>query len=208
MAGQRAGACADRLVEPIFQQLLDHLLVGLRHLPVQEIVRPYVGPPFVPGPVVSDERDPHVRPEAEVMAATQAHVVVVAQVLDPEPHAASRAVGRKQDLGQRAAPHGDLVRAVGDHSERPPSTAMTWPVMKPARSEHRNATAAATSSAVPSRLIGVSLTSSPTISSVSDPEVSSVRTYPGATALHVMLRDPYSRATDFVNPIRPALAAA
>ena len=80
--------------------------------------------------------------------------------------------------------------------------------MKPARSEHRNATAAATSSAVPSRLMGVSLTSSPTMSSVSDPEVSSVLTYPGATALQVMLREPYSRATDFVKPISPAFAAA
>ena len=44
--------------------------------------------------------------------------------------------------------------------------------------------------------------------SVSEPAVSSVRTYPGATALHVMLREPYSRATDLVNPIRPAFAAA
>src|SRR5437763_632938 len=68
--------------------------------------------------------------------------------------------------------------------------------------------AAATSSAVPSRLIGVSFTSSPTISSVNEPLVSSVRTYPGATALHVMLREPYSRATDLVNPMSPALAAA
>src|SRR4029077_2718842 len=92
--------------------------------------------------------------------------------------------------------------------EGAPSTAITCPGMKPARAEHRNATAAATSSAVPSRLIGVSFTSSPTISSVNEPVVSSVRTYPGATALHVMLREPYSRATDLVNPISPALAAA
>ena len=48
--------------------------------------------------------------------------------------------------------------------------------MKPAFSEQRNATVAATSSAVASRLIGVIFTSSATISSVSEPVVSSVRT--------------------------------
>src|SRR5205823_11587827 len=109
------------------------------------------------------------------------------------------AVGRQQDLRQRATLDRDFVVVrFCDHNESPPSTAMTWPVMKPARSEQRKATAAATSSAVPSRLIGVAFTSSPTISSVSEPLVSSVRTYPGATALHVMLREPYSRRTGWL----------
>jgi hypothetical protein len=79
--------------------------------------------------------------------------------------------------------------------------------MKPAR-WHRKSDGGGHVSAVPSRLIGIIFTSSPTISSVRDPVVSSVRTYPGATALQVMFREPYSRATDFVNPMRPALAAA
>src|SRR5260370_19471427 len=115
--------------------------------------------------------------ETEVVPEVGAHVVVRAQVVHHERDAAARAVGRQQDLRQRAALDRDFfVRPFGDHSDRPPSTAITWPVMKPARSEQRNATAAATSSAVPSRLIGVALTSSPTISSLSEPEVSSVRT--------------------------------
>src|ERR1700730_17766302 len=113
----------------------------------------------------------------------------------PQPHFAEGGWG-----GNLFPPH--------RHIDRPPSTTSTWPVMKPAAGEHRNATAAATSSALPSRCSGVRLTSSATISSVSEASVSSVRTYPGATALQVMLREPISLAIDLVKPISPALAAA
>src|SRR5204862_7967452 len=121
----------------------------------------------------------NVGPEPEVMAGVRADVVVGAQVSDVEADTAARAVGRQEDLGQLAALDRDLCEvALEDRHQRlrPPSTASTWPVMKPARSEHRNPTAAATSSAAPSRLIGVIFTSSLTISSVGDPVVSSVRT--------------------------------
>src|SRR5207247_10665807 len=137
------------------------------------------------------------------MPALRADVVVRAQLVGLQRDAAARAVRRKEDLGQLVALDRDLLLVPFENRHqrlRPPSTAMTWPVMKPARSEHRNPTAAPMSSAVPSRLIGVILTSSLTISSVRAPVVSSVRTSPGATALPVMLREPYSRAPDLVDP--------
>src|SRR5450759_912371 len=136
-----------------------------------------IAPSFLPGAAVRDQRDPGVRADPEMVPAL-ADVVVLSQLLGVEGDAAARAVGREGNRRQLASRDAQLARGLGQraHSERPPSTASTWPVMKPARSEHRNATAAAISSAVPSRLIGVSLTSSPTISSVRDPEVSSVRT--------------------------------
>src|SRR5205809_353058 len=119
------------------------------------------------------------RAQAEVMSAVSAHVVLRAQLVRFEGDAATGAVGRQQHLGQLGALDRDLFALACEdrhQRDRPPSTAITWPVMKPARSEQRNATAAATSSAVASRLIGVIFTSSPTISSVSEPVVSSVRT--------------------------------
>src|SRR5258708_9010086 len=103
-----------------------------------------------------------------------------AQLRAVESDGASGAVARQQDLGQPAARDGNAralpVNYRHGYRESPPSTASTWPVMNPARSEHRNATAAATSSAVPSRLIGVTLTISATISAVSAPHVAPVRT--------------------------------
>src|SRR5438105_14873006 len=122
-----------------------------------------------------------------MVPAFRAHVVVRAQLVGPQCDPAARAVRGKQDLGELAALDRNLFLMTfedGHHSERPPSTAMTWPVMKPARSEQRNPTAAPISSAVPSRLTGVILTSSLTIASVREPVVSSVRTCPGATASH------------------------
>src|SRR2546429_7775221 len=113
------------------------------------------------------------------MSAVDTDVVVRAQLGGGESNAAAWAVGRQQDLGQLAALDRYVVAvALDDRHQRlrPPSTAMTWPVMNPARSEHRTPTAAPMSSAVPSRLIGVILTSSLTISSVGDRVVSSVRT--------------------------------
>src|SRR5713226_683304 len=126
------------------------------------------------------ESVPPTKPKSNVASQigrpASVQVLVRAQVGHDESDAASGTVGRQQDLRQRAALNRDfVVMGFGDHRLSPPSTAITWPVMKPARSEQRNATAAATSSAVPSRLIGVNFTSSPTISSVRDPVVSSVR---------------------------------
>src|SRR4029077_4338222 len=107
-------------------------------------------------------------------------------------HAAARTVGGQRDRRQLPACDANFAPCLdrvprkiarffgvfGDlhYSDKPPSTARTWPVMKPALCEQRKATAAAISSAVPSRLIGVSLTISPTISSVTEAVVRSVRT--------------------------------
>src|SRR2546423_9372261 len=111
------------------------------------------------------------------MAAFGAYVVVRAKVVHDQRNATAWAVGRQQDLRQRTALDRDFVTVgFGDHRLSPPSTASTCPVMNPARSEQRNATAAATSSAVPSRLMGVALTSSPTMSSLNEPAVSPERT--------------------------------
>ena len=66
--------------------------------------------------------------------------------------------------------------------------------------------APATSSTVPNRPSGICLR---IVSSIclSSAFVRSVGTKPGATALQVMLRLAISRATVFVNPMRPAFAA-
>src|SRR4029077_11020037 len=88
---------------------------------------------------------------------------------------------------------------------RPPSTARTWPVMKAASSEARNATACAISSGVPNRPSGVRAVIS-AWSASGRSWVSSVRTNPGATALTVMEREASSRATALVKPMRPAFA--
>ena len=173
-----AGAGAQSFVQPILHELLDHLLVRLRHLPVQKVVGSNVTPSLLPRASVGDQSDPGVGAHAEVVAALAADVVVLSHRLQVERDTAARAVGRQRDLRELASRDAKLGRGLGQrvHSDSPPSTAITCPVMNPARSEQRKATAAAMSSAVPSRLIGVSLTSSPTISSVSDPAVSSVRT--------------------------------
>src|SRR5207244_6372296 len=107
------------------------------------------------------------------MPALRADVVVRAQLVGLQRDAAARAVRRKEDLGQLVALDRDLLLVPFENRHqrlRPPSTAMTWPVMKPARSEHRNTTAAPLSSAVPSRLIGLIFTSSLTIALVVGPD--------------------------------------
>src|SRR5262249_46487365 len=83
----------------------------------------------------------------------------------------------------------------------PPVTVSTAPVMYRARSEHRNATAFATSSGSPSRCIATRLT----IRSYSGLSLALGAMIPGAIALHVTLYRAPSRATDFANPIRPIL---
>src|SRR5712691_10708155 len=176
-AAERARARAHGLVQALLRQLVDGRLVWLWDLPVQEVVGAHVAPAFLPRTAVGDESDPGLGAEPEVMAALT-DVGVLAQHLGIQAHAAPRTVRGQSDRGQLAAGDPDLGARLRELHQRlkPPSTASTWPVTNPARSEHRNATAAATSSAVPSRLMGVILTSSPTISSVREPEVSSVRT--------------------------------
>src|SRR5262245_37194531 len=83
----------------------------------------------------------------------------------------------------------------------PPVTVSTAPVMYRARSEHRNATAFATSSGSPSRCIATRLT----IRSYSGLSLALGAMIPGAIALHVTLYRAPSRATDFAKPIRPIL---
>src|SRR5947208_15999306 len=103
------------------------------------------------------------------MPALRADVVVRAQLVGLQRDAAARAVRRKEDLGQLVALDRDLLLVPFENRHqrlRHPSTAMTWPVMKPARSEHRNTTAGPKTSAMPPRLTGLSLTSSLTIRSV------------------------------------------
>src|SRR4029077_7344579 len=103
-----------------------------RHRPLQKVVGADVVPPLLPRPLVGDQRDQHVGAQAEVVAAVVADVVEGAELSGVEPDAAARAVGREQDLGQRPALDGDLVAMAfddGHQSERPPYTAMTWPVM-------------------------------------------------------------------------------
>src|SRR5438309_4506027 len=89
----------------------------------------------------------------------------------------------------------------------PPLTASTSPVIYDASSDARKHTAAAISSAVPSRPSGICDAQSTCDFSVIA-RVMSVSTMPGATALAVMPRDPTSRASALTNPIRPALDAA
>jgi len=67
--------------------------------------------------------------------------------------------------------------------------------------------ASAMSSGWPRAFSGIRLINSARIGSVSA-AVISVSMNPGASALHVMPRDPNSRATDFVKPINAALLAA
>src|SRR3990172_709052 len=88
----------------------------------------------------------------------------------------------------------------------PPSTLSTCPVMYPAWSEARKATALAISEVSPLRPSGInptipSLRFSGTVSQIS------VSIYPAATALTVILREATSRASDLVKPIWPALEA-
>src|SRR5947208_15604279 len=100
------------------------------------------------------------------MPALRADVVVRAQLVGLQRDAAARAVRRKEDLGQLVALDRDLLLVplmTRQPSLRPPSTAMTWPVKKPARSRHRNRAAAPLSSAVPAALAGLSLTGRRTI---------------------------------------------
>jgi hypothetical protein len=87
-------------------------------------------------------------------------------------------------------------------AELAPSTTSTWPLMYDAPGAERNATAAATSSAVPGRPTGVAR---PILISCSGEEAVAIQ--PGATALTVVPRRPTSTASARVSPVIPALAA-
>src|SRR5207302_898071 len=172
-----AGAGPDGFVEPFGAELVDDQAVGLRQPPVEEVVGADVGPALGPAVEVGQKGDPGFAAHLEVMPAV-ANVSPVGELLAVEPDPAAGAVGGQRDLRQWTARQGHVLVSggEGDHaqSERPPSTTRTWPVMNPAAGEQRKATAAATSSAVPSRPSGVNFTSSATMSSVSEAAVSSV----------------------------------
>ena len=79
--------------------------------------------------------------------------------------------------------------------------------MKLASGPTRKATAPATSSGVPNLFSGVRSRIVALVSS-GRPAVMRVPMNPGAMALTVMPREPTSFASDLVNPISPAFAAA
>ena len=89
----------------------------------------------------------------------------------------------------------------------PPFTANTCPVIYADSSDARKQTAAATSSAVPSRLSGICVSIAEWADS-STAVVMSVSIIPGATTFTVMPRLATSRASAFENPTSPALDAA
>ncbi len=89
----------------------------------------------------------------------------------------------------------------------PPFTSSVWPVMYPASSDARNATAAAISRSVPARPSGTWRGHRRFCSSFST-AVIAVSMYPGATAFTVIVRLASSRARLFVSPISPAFDAA
>ena len=86
----------------------------------------------------------------------------------------------------------------------PPSQVSTWPVMKSASGEARNATAAAISAGVPSRPMGVCSASCGSSSGGNSSSISVWMT-PGATQFTRMWLGASSAARERVRPIRAAL---
>jgi len=88
----------------------------------------------------------------------------------------------------------------------PPSTTRVWPVIKPASSEAKNATAYPISSTAPKRFNGIAAV---VVSMYACPKslTPSVSTFPGKTALMVILNRASSRAAVRMNPSIPALVA-
>src|ERR1035437_1077120 len=112
-----------------------------------------------------------------------------------------RCVGGGTDWGNIVA--GGRIR----HMTKPPSPTSTRPGAEAAYLEHRKAVGHAMSAGVPSRASGICPRSAERASGVIA-LVISVSMNPGAIALHRMLREASSFATDLVSPIRPALLAA
>src|SRR3712207_6511430 len=102
-----------------------------------------------------------------------------------------------------AAARAESQRNVASATLFPPSTTSICPVMYDAAGEHRNEIAAATSSGVPGRPIGVA---KPCFSSTS--VEAPVWMMPGATALTVMPSATSSIASARVRPTTPDFAAA
>src|SRR6202022_5188389 len=131
---------APRFVQALPHQLIDDRLVWLGHFPVQQVMGSDVAPALVPRASIGDQGDPRAGANAEVMAAVAADVVVLAPRLEVKRNTAAWTVGGQRDIRQLAPSDPNFRVCLGQraHSERPPSTARTWPVMNPARSEHRN----------------------------------------------------------------------
>ena len=89
----------------------------------------------------------------------------------------------------------------------PPSTLITWPVIKVERSDDKNKQRFATSCGVPPLFNGIPLIHWSTTSWF-NLSVISVRINPGATTFDLIFLEPSSRAIDFENPIIPAFDAA
>ena len=89
----------------------------------------------------------------------------------------------------------------------PPLTCKTCPVIYDDWSDDKNTQASAMSFGVPPRFNGMPSRHVFTVAS-SNYEVISVSINPGAITLHLMFREPSSRATDLENPIIPAFEAA
>src|SRR4029079_12818137 len=96
----------------------------------------------------------------------------------------------------------------GAHRLAPPALGLSvWPVNSDARSLSRKITASATSSARPNRPNAMSCNRALPASLSTRSVVISVRVTPGATALMRTPLVPNSRASERVNPSRPAIAA-
>ena len=93
------------------------------------------------------------------------------------------------------------------HTNQPPVTGSTWPVMYPLSALERKSTAFATSAGWAKRPNGICLMYSARISSLMSPIID-VSTTPGAMALTVIPRRANSFANTRVMPMTPALAAA
>ena len=89
----------------------------------------------------------------------------------------------------------------------PPSTTSTLPVTYEAAGLAKNNTAAATSSAVPSRLAGIRSLGRGDHHTSPRAAVISLSMNPGATALTVIFRLANSRQTVLVKPMMPAFDA-
>src|SRR5215469_9640024 len=120
--------------------------------------------------------------------ADHQHVVCVVHRMLPPPHSEDHVVSNE------------------GYKVRPPSMNSVWPVMYAASSEHRNATAAAISSELPARRIGIWLSTMRRLtgSSIQD-RLIGVTVAPGPMPLTLIPRAAYSSASDRVRFCMPPL---
>src|SRR6185312_13705111 len=118
-----------------------------------------------------------------------------------------RAPARKRRIAVRAGARRCSIGRTPEASAQaiPPFTPITCPLMYEAPSEHRNATALATSCGVPMRAAGI-IRLICSVSNNSRVMLPSIR--PGAITLTVTPRAAISRASDFAAPCNADLAAA